>query len=452
MLRFNVSSLLAAGKKARTHRRVRTSVGLCVEALEDRCVPAVLTVGPGKQFATIQAAVDAAHNGDQVRIAPGTYQEQVTIDKSILLQGTGKSTVILAPSNLASPTAANPDAIVRVTGSGIYARIVQLNIEGAAGGTANLLYGLRVDGNAFVTMRNTTITNIIDSTDPTLGIGVSIGNSATSPDGAGAQVGYSLIAGDTITNYQRAGIVVTNTDSSAAINGNTITAVASNPADSVTGVEVSGGAVARIASNRISGNTNGSDGSGIQLYSPGVLYVPRYNWGAFISNPGFITVVTTIVNNRITGNDYGIFGSMVTSSQGPSTLVNQNQILANTYVGIEFDNSSNVSIVGNHISNNGQDNTADGGIYLYQSTNNTLNSNVCKNNDGSGIYVNAGSTGNVLRANVMQNNVFDATAGNADAVDLSTGTGTSGTANRWLNDTGKTFITNSNESLFNKHK
>lgn len=41
---------------------------------------ATLTVGLGGTYSTIQAAVDAAGNGDTIEIAAGTYREQVTVD------------------------------------------------------------------------------------------------------------------------------------------------------------------------------------------------------------------------------------------------------------------------------------------------------------------------------------------------------------------------------------
>src|SRR5262249_52469978 len=51
-----------------------------LENLEDRRVLSTLTVGPGKQFATIQAAVNAAQNsGDIINVYTATYQEQVVL-------------------------------------------------------------------------------------------------------------------------------------------------------------------------------------------------------------------------------------------------------------------------------------------------------------------------------------------------------------------------------------
>jgi hypothetical protein len=51
---------------------------------------AILTVGPGKLFATIVAAVTAAHNGDTLEVQAGTYVNQsVSIRKDLTLQGVG---------------------------------------------------------------------------------------------------------------------------------------------------------------------------------------------------------------------------------------------------------------------------------------------------------------------------------------------------------------------------
>jgi parallel beta-helix repeat protein len=54
----------------------------------------------GTQFATIQSAVDAASNASTVRVCPGIYPEQVTISKSLTLNGLalGRSVVIVPPS------------------------------------------------------------------------------------------------------------------------------------------------------------------------------------------------------------------------------------------------------------------------------------------------------------------------------------------------------------------
>ena len=49
-------------------------------------------------FDTIQEAINAANEGDVIKVLPGTYIEQITINKTLTIIGSGaKSTIIEAP-------------------------------------------------------------------------------------------------------------------------------------------------------------------------------------------------------------------------------------------------------------------------------------------------------------------------------------------------------------------
>ena len=54
----------------------------------------LLSVGPGGDFVSIQAAVDAAPGGATITVGPGTYTERVVIDKSLTLIGAGAASKI----------------------------------------------------------------------------------------------------------------------------------------------------------------------------------------------------------------------------------------------------------------------------------------------------------------------------------------------------------------------
>lgn len=49
--------------------------------------PQTRTVGPDKQYATIQAAINAANDGDTIVVDPGAYNEHIHITKSVFLYG-----------------------------------------------------------------------------------------------------------------------------------------------------------------------------------------------------------------------------------------------------------------------------------------------------------------------------------------------------------------------------
>src|SRR6266853_1013773 len=57
---------------------------------------ATLCVGPQAGcFSQLQPAVAAAHDGDAITVARGTYAGGVTIDKSIRLQGAGAAQTVI---------------------------------------------------------------------------------------------------------------------------------------------------------------------------------------------------------------------------------------------------------------------------------------------------------------------------------------------------------------------
>src|SRR5438552_6047576 len=51
--------------------------------------------GTPKCFPTLQAAVDAAHDGDTIKLGPGTFAGGVTIDVSVELEGAGAESTII---------------------------------------------------------------------------------------------------------------------------------------------------------------------------------------------------------------------------------------------------------------------------------------------------------------------------------------------------------------------
>lgn len=63
----------------------------------------VLTVGAMGQYATIQEAVDAAKDGDTVKILPGAYRENITVSKNIAIIGSSREEVTLVAESESSP-------------------------------------------------------------------------------------------------------------------------------------------------------------------------------------------------------------------------------------------------------------------------------------------------------------------------------------------------------------
>ncbi|WP_435183500.1 hypothetical protein ACRYJJ_17515 [Cylindrospermopsis raciborskii G7] len=85
-------------------------------------VAAILEVGPGQTYTTIQAAIDAASNGDVVRVLSGVYNENVTINKSVTLEGPNKGIRPTTPDinltdgiNINQGYRTNPEAWIKGT-------------------------------------------------------------------------------------------------------------------------------------------------------------------------------------------------------------------------------------------------------------------------------------------------------------------------------------------------
>ena len=82
----------------RTIRFASTAVGIAAMAVfvlpSAAAYGATINVSPGQ---SIQAAVNAAHAGDTINVAAGTYHESVEIKKSLNIIGAGQGATILVP-------------------------------------------------------------------------------------------------------------------------------------------------------------------------------------------------------------------------------------------------------------------------------------------------------------------------------------------------------------------
>jgi hypothetical protein len=105
-------------------------------------VGTTLTVGQGKQYTTIAAAVAAAHTGDTILVDAGTYTNDFpgTINKNLTLAGVGGMVHMVATT--APP---NGKAILDVGGSGVSVTIENFEFSGAAVADGNGA-GIRYEG------------------------------------------------------------------------------------------------------------------------------------------------------------------------------------------------------------------------------------------------------------------------------------------------------------------
>jgi parallel beta-helix repeat protein len=378
-----------------------------LEVMEDRWVPATLFVDDDRrqiknaQFTSIQAAVAAAAPGDTIRVAEGVYREQVTIpaDKDGLtleafrkhqqpvVQGVGE---------------ANGDAVIRVQGAeGVTIR--GFKITGV--GTAD--YGIQVDQGGSATILDNTITGI--RRNPFDGVQTGFGILVGGLDSA-ANTGTATIIGNTITDYQKGGIVVTNEGSRATILDNTITGRGPTDVIAQNGIQVSLGADAVIANNTIARNSYTGD----ETFATGVLV--------------FQAGDVTITGNRLIRNDEGV------AVRGTDDVVIlDNDVTASVLSGIDLQQVEGGTVAGNRVSGSGLN-----GIELFDAVDVTVTNNFVRGSGQDGLFVGGASSGNqIIRNDIRGSRGFD-------IYDETTGAGTAGTANTY---TGNTFRTSNVPAL-----
>ena len=81
----------------------------------------------GCDYSVIQDAVDAASNGDVIKVAAGTYDERLVIDKRLSFIGSGSDSTIVQPTY--APSAGQYD--VQIDASGVVIQDFQFDFNGA---------------------------------------------------------------------------------------------------------------------------------------------------------------------------------------------------------------------------------------------------------------------------------------------------------------------------------
>ena len=177
-------------------------------------------------------------------------------------------------------------------------------------------FGVLVNGDANIVAVNVTNSTIHDIGEtPLNGTQHGAGIYYRSFFPAGSATG--VISGNTLTNYQKGGIVANGEGVSVTISGNTVTGQGAVNYIAQNGIQVGYGASATVSGNTVSGNSY----SGANFASSGGILV--------VGGPGYgtcpdgndcpYTVQTHIQKNTLTGNDVGVWLSNDNNGAPPST-------------------------------------------------------------------------------------------------------------------------------------
>lgn len=284
-------------------------------------------------YATVQSAVNAAESYEgthpgavpAVDICPGTYTEQVTILDSLTLTrapvawdpgsvtielpagvGDDQSDGLSSTNCQAGDAAAgvsNPQSVVEICAAGangvnttgVQVTISDLTVEGNWPNNVcnDSLYGILVGGGASLSLSDSTVERI--GANPLTsaggcqgGIGIEVGNSVT------GQIGHARLTHDTVETYQKNGISIKGSGSTADIDDVDVTGAGATPYIAQNGIEVLYGATGSVTHSTVTGNNytgpNNASSAGILAYGCGSQVVKH----------------ATFTGNKLVGNDIGI--------------------------------------------------------------------------------------------------------------------------------------------------
>lgn len=201
------------------------------------------------QFPSIQAAINAASSGNTIKVLPGTYTEQVSINKNLILTGSGaKSTIIKAPSALRTGVLGIPFIVELQNGAKVIMKGFTISgVSGTDCGTtpAEGLIGISIQEEAAINLDSAIIR---DCTVVAFRIG------APFFFDKGPQIGHAIITKTDIIDYRGVGIIAATSGSTLSVSQSKIVAGKNSDISGQIGIASVLGAKATIERNKISGN------------------------------------------------------------------------------------------------------------------------------------------------------------------------------------------------------
>jgi len=209
---------------------------------------------PNAGFTSIQAAVDAASPGDEIRICKGVYAEQVTIRKPLDIDADNGA--ILMPSNMqanaASLFSGAPIATALLVTDTTGVSISGLTVDGVNNGIAGCapdLIGvsfLNASGAlVHVAVRNFKLPTALNGCQSGTGIFVQSGNGGVSK----VEIDHC-----TVHDFQKNGITADEIGTTAIIRRNVVTGLGPTTGAAQNGVQIGFGAGGSILGNTVTNN------------------------------------------------------------------------------------------------------------------------------------------------------------------------------------------------------
>ncbi len=369
-------------------------------------------------YATIQQAVNAAPAGTTIDVCPGTYPEQVSVNKNLTITGvtagTADAPTIMPPSGGLVANSADPSnggspvaAQIVVTSPATSVIVERLTVDGTGnqvtgcatfGGSVPLIVGIYFLNVSGTITQNAVRNQIQDTADQDCPNGLGI-----YAESGGGAVTTVTISNNTVRNYQQNGITANgygdgSAGPAATITNNTVPGTGATATSGKNGIQIGFGATGKITGNitiqdiyALSTN-NGDAGVGILVFASSGI---------------------TVSNNVVGNTQFGI----VTESAGPGFLADTTSVTGNRIIGTEMFDGIDLCSNGNTATGNVVNSSTEAGIHLDDSCGATGNNNTVKTNTineaCAGILTGTGTSGNVDTPNTIFNVINTTLAGDS---------------------------------------
>jgi nitrous oxidase accessory protein NosD len=290
---------------------------------------------PAATFTSIQDAINAANPGNVIRVCPGTYREQISIDKSLSIEGDNGA--ILLPSNMAvNATSASGTPIA----AAIFAKeAANVEIEGLIVDTANS--GITqcspdLMGILYQNSSGSIEHNAVRNTKLSVSLNGCQSGDAIVVQSLGGGTSKVSIDDNSVHDYQKNGITGNELGTEVAVTNNVVTGLGPTTGAAQNGIQIGFGAKGGVLRNTVTDN----------VWAPCVsLTNCAFNATGILV---FQSDDVRVEHNSVATNQVGIF------TNGQNAKIESNNI-SNSLVLVGIDLAGDANLASrNDVTNSGQ--------------------------------------------------------------------------------------------------
>src|SRR6202790_5000288 len=290
---------------------------------------------PAATFTSIQAAVNAANPGSLIRVCPGTYREQLSINKSLRIEG-DNGAIVLPSSMVANTTGSSGTPIAAAI---LVKDAAKVEIEGLIVDTAN--NGITecspdLIGILFQNSSGSIEHNAVRNTKLSVSLNGCQSGDAIVVQSLGGETSKVGIDDNSVHDYQKNGITGNESGTEVTITNNVVTGLGPTTGAAQNGIQIGFGAKGGVLRNSVTDN----------------VWSPCVSLTNCASNATGILVFQSddvrVEHNSVATNQVGIFAN------GRNAKIESNNI-SNSFVlmGIDVAGDDNLASR-NEVTNSGQ--------------------------------------------------------------------------------------------------